>query len=199
MRKKNTTLAKQLPEKEELIITREEFESSIADSVEFYRSGGCKVSEEFVDGGWQWAPHENTDAFAHWYEILGFTMHDVKDALVKAGLTEKECKDFFVVYGCAEEDLERLGLFDAYPAKLGTDFRIAIPQVICETLGLRAGELLSVSVKGGQIVHTRKGMTEKEWLDAIIEEGERDYEAGRVSKTFRKLNAYKRYLEEQKG
>lgn len=157
------------------------------------------MSEEFVDDSWIWQPYRGTEDFALYYEVIGFTMHDVKDALIKAGLTEKECKDFFVVYGCAEEDLERLGLFNAFPSKLCTDFRVAIPQVVRETLGLRAGELLNVSVKGGQIILARKGMTETEWLDAIIEEGKRDYEAGRVSKAFRKLNEYKRYLEEQKG
>lgn len=77
--------------------------------------------------------------------------------------------------------------------RVKSKYQVTIPTKIRKALALGEGDLLSVEVKGNQIVLTPQVAVERVDVAVAVQEGLEEYRAGQVTPTFETIEEFEAY------
>jgi len=78
--------------------------------------------------------------------------------------------------------------------KVKNKFQITIPIKVREEVRIKEGDFLEIEARGETIVIKPKAVVDRQSVEAAIDEGLKDYEAGRTTKSFSSVKEFKATL-----
>ena len=77
--------------------------------------------------------------------------------------------------------------------KVKEKFQVTIPTALRKAARLSVGDLLEAEAKGDTIVLKPKTLVDRQSVEAAIEEGRKDFKAGRMTPKFSSVEEFKAY------